>query len=328
MAVRVDRPQIVGVAAKGVLRTDHQHMDSEITRLLNAHGVVTRDDVLAHVSRHVLDRFVSSRRLVPVQPKIYARPEQQERRDIRERAALLYAGSDAVLSHVSALRYWNLPVPDVSGAAIHVTVPRHVRRTSRPGIVIHRSLLSLDPLRRGGQPVTRLERSIVDSWTLLTGPDQRAPAIMATAERQTTPERLLAESLKHVNVKGRASLLSLCDALARGCRSELELWGLQHVFRSDRRLSHGVMQYPVALDSRMAYLDVAFVHERVAVELDGAAYHSGRVNRERDMRRDAALTALGWVVLRYSAWRLHQEPDAVRDEINAVLVTRRRQLAA
>ena len=46
------------------------------------------------------------------------------------------------------------------------------------------------------------------------------------------------------------------------------------------------------------------------------------------MRRDAALTALGWVVLRYSAWRLYAEPDAVREEINAVLVTRRRQLAA
>ena len=71
-----------------------------------------------------------------------------------------------------------------------------------------------------------------------------------------------------------------------------------------------------------------FVPERVAVELDGAAFHDGRINRERDMRRDAALSALGWVVLRFSYWRLHDEPDVVRDEIAAVLVTRRSQLAA
>ena len=205
----------------------------------------------------------------------------------------------------------------------------HVRRRTRPDVVnVHRTTRRVPTRSRGGVEITRLERSIVDSWPLLTGADQRAPAIVAVSERLTTPQRLLSEALMTSNVKGRAPLLSLCDALVRGCRSELELWGLHNVFRGDRRLSYGVMQYPVALDSRMAYLDVAFVHERVAVELDGAAYHSGRVNRERDMRRDAALTALGWVVLRYSAWRLHQEPDAVRDEINAVLVTRRRQLAA
>ena len=94
---------------------------------------------------------------------------------------------------------------------------------------------------------------------------------MAVSERLTTPQRLLSEALMTSNVKGRASLLSLCDALVRGCRSDIELCGLPHVFRGDRRLSHAVMQYPVALDSRMAHLDVAFVHERVAVELDGAA---------------------------------------------------------
>jgi very-short-patch-repair endonuclease len=100
------------------------------------------------------------------------------------------------------------------------------------------------------------------------------------------------------------------------------------VFRDDRRFRDGVWQHPVVLESRTVYLDLAFVEERVAVELDGAAFHDGRANRERDLRRDAALIALGWVVLRFSYWRLHDEPDLVCDEIAAVLETRRRQLAA
>jgi hypothetical protein len=41
-----------------------------------------------------------------------------------------------------------------------------------------------------------------------------------------------------------------------------------------------------------------------------------------------ALSALGWLVLRFSYWRIHDEPDVVRNEIPAVLDTRRRQLAA
>lgn len=97
---------------------------------------------------------------------------------------------------------------------------------------------------------------------------------------------------------------------------------------ADPRFAHGVRQLPVQLGSRVVYLDLAFERERVVVELDGALYHDGRVNRERDMRRDAALTALGWVVLRFSYQRMYEEPEAIRTEVAAVLETRRRQLAA
>jgi very-short-patch-repair endonuclease len=130
------------------------------------------------------------------------------------------------------------------------------------------------------------------------------------------------------NLPGRASLLALCDALADGCRSELELWGLRHVFRDDRRFAHGVRQLPVSLGSRVVYLDLAFLTERVAVELDGAGYHGTPEQRERDMRRDAALSALGWIVLRFSYRRLPADPEGVRNEVDAVLRIRRRQLPA
>ena len=175
--------------------------------------------------------------------------------------------------------------------------------------------------------MTPVDRSIVDSWPLLTGPEQRAPAIVAVSERMTTPNRLLAEAIRIHNYKGRASLLALCGVLATGCRSELEVWGLRHVFK-DPRFAHGVRQLPVRLDERVVYLDLAFERERVAIELDGAAYHSGRANRERDMRRDAPLIAMGWVVLRYSYDRLHAEPETARREVYEVLCVRRRQLAA
>jgi very-short-patch-repair endonuclease len=169
---------------------------------------------------------------------------------------------------------------------------------------------------------------VIDSWPLLAGPDQRAPAIVAVAERRTTAQRLMSEARSRSNLRGRASLLALCDALADGCRSELELWGLRHVFRDDSRFAHGIRQLPVQLEAQVVYLDLAFMTERVAIELDGAAYHGTPEQRERDMRRDNALSALGWIVLRFSYHRLHTDPEGVRNEVDAVLRTRRRQLAA
>ena len=54
---------------------------------------------------------------------------------------------------------------------------------------------------------------------------------------------------------------------------------------------------------------------RVAVELDGAAFHGSREARERDLRRDTALAAAGWIVLRFSYARLIADPDGCRREI-------------
>ncbi|SDO57141.1 hypothetical protein SAMN05660199_02188 [Klenkia soli] len=50
-------------------------------------------------------------------------------------------------------------------------------------------------------------------------------------------------------------------------------------------------QDEVGLSGRRVRLDAAWPDLRVAVELDGHRFHSSRVDRERDMRRDTALAA-------------------------------------
>jgi very-short-patch-repair endonuclease len=51
-------------------------------------------------------------------------------------------------------------------------------------------------------------------------------------------------------------------------------------------------------------------------------FHFGRAGRERDVRRDATLAALGIVVVRYSYQRLMTEPEQVRREVLAILAAR------
>ena len=84
-----------------------------------------------------------------------------------------------------------------------------------------------------------------------------------------------------------------------------------------------VQQHPVVLPFGTVHLDAAVPELRLAIELDGAAFHGSAVDRERDTRRDVALAALGWVVLRFSYRRLTTDPEACRREILQVCAARR-----
>jgi very-short-patch-repair endonuclease len=70
-------------------------------------------------------------------------------------------------------------------------------------------------------------------------------------------------------------------------------------------------------------VDLGFEEERVAVEMDGERWHSTPQQRERDRRRDAALAAIGWVVLRLSHDRLHRDVGGCRSDVLAALAARR-----
>ncbi|WP_269059719.1 endonuclease domain-containing protein [Catellatospora vulcania] len=78
------------------------------------------------------------------------------------------------------------------------------------------------------------------------------------------------------------------------------------------------------MGERTVALDLLDEDTGLNIELDGVAYHSSRQDRERDLRRDAALTALGYTVVRYTGARLMREPDAVRSEVARMLATRAR----
>ena len=122
---------------------------------------------------------------------------------------------------------------------------------------------------------------------------------------------------------GRRALTTLLDLIDRGCESELEIWGVLHVLPGPPRVPAPVQQYAIRLpNGRLVRADAAYVDARVAVELDGAAFHGSRDARERDIRRDSALAGLDGLVLRYSFARAMSDPDGCRREIETVVLRR------
>jgi very-short-patch-repair endonuclease len=68
-------------------------------------------------------------------------------------------------------------------------------------------------------------------------------------------------------------------------------------------------------------LDITFSRQRIAIEIDGRAWHVAPDRFHRDRRRQNALVLAGWTVLRFT-WRdLAQRPEQVIAEIRAALAS-------
>jgi len=303
-------------------------MAHDVNTLVGPHGVVRADELVRRVDRHTVARWVRRGRLLRPHPGVLVLPELFGEWRTRALAAVL--ATDGVLSHWSALAQWRVGPP---GGPVHVSVPAARRALRSPGLVVHR-VRSLDPDRIGGLPVTPLPRAVVDSWGLALAAGgrprdvetARSAVITTIRERQVTPTALRAGVAGRPALPGRPDLLDLIAKVEGGSHSELEIWGVDHVLTGPGMPAF-VRQFPVALARGSVRLDAAIPELRVAIEFDGAAFHGDQTARERDIRRDAALAALGWVVLRFSYRRLRSEPESCRREILGVCAARRSLLA-
>jgi REase_MTES_1575 len=290
-------------------------------------GVITRTEALRIVEHHILDRAVSGRAIVRVFPGTFVLADLANDVDAIDRAALAYVPGSA-LSHTSALRIWRVPFVAVDGRH-HLSVAPRAQVRDRDRLVVHRrdgfGVSSPPTMSRHGKRVTRLEWAIIDSWPLLAAGEQRGPAIAAVSGGQTTGARLLSALSRIDRPAGAASMRALFPLLSLGCRSELELWGHDHLF-ADPALPRVALQHVVETPAGTFILDRAHLAEQVGVELDGAAWHGSSEQRERDVRRDAALATIGWLIVRFTHCRLRDDPTGCRAQLHAVLERRRRQL--
>lgn len=289
--------------------------------LMRHHGAASRGQLLAVLTRSRLDHEVARGELVAPFPRAYCRPWDADIPRIRQAAALASVGPPAALSHVTALQRWELLAP--FSDRVHVTVPIGRHPIGRaPGLVVHRTRVPTRTQAVGGLRIVAPEFAVVRSWPMIVGLDQRAPAILAVRKRLVTPATLRETATSAVGMPGRGALLRLVALLAAGCESDLELWGHLHVFDVPE-LRHAVRQKLVQVQGEWYRLDLAYSAEQVAVELDGYRYHSTRAQRERDMRRDAALASIDWLTLRFSHERLHDDIAGCRRDTLAALAARR-----
>ncbi|MFD2093109.1 endonuclease domain-containing protein [Blastococcus deserti] len=228
------------------------------------------------------------------------------------------------MSHRSALALWDLAPP---GGPIHLSVEHTRSGRGTAGVVLHRTRALADTLRRvDGLPVSCVERAVVDTWGApggLSRAEVRAAAIEAVRRRLCLPRQLSAEVERRPCLRSRGALGQLVGLLADGCRSELEIWGCLNVLRGPGMPAF-TLQHRVEVAGERFILDAACEQVLLAVEMDGAAWHGSRSQREKDIRRDALLATIGWQTLRFGHRRLTSAPDGCRRDIRSAYTARRR----
>jgi very-short-patch-repair endonuclease len=307
------------------IRRNSRFVQSELITAMERRGaVITRAEALQITTRQVVDNAIRRQAIVRVFPATYALARSATSEAVLRRAALAYVRSGA-LSHTTGLASWRIPHVPLD-SRIHVTTEPGNQAKAGSALVVHRrsgfAVGAPDTIVVDGLPVVRLERAIVESWPLLVPSERRGPALVAVREGRTTANRLITQLAPMANVAGRAEMAELFGLLAIGCRSELELWGHNQVFTShDLPAAH--LQYVVTTEAGTFILDRAYLEEMVGVELDGAAWHGSAAQRERDVRRDAALAAAGWLIVRFTHRRLTTDPAGCRADLRRIIETRR-----
>jgi Protein of unknown function (DUF559) len=231
-------------------------------------------------------------------------------------AAVLACGEGAALSHLSAAVHWNLlnydaPQPEVTAPA---------SRKGVPGIRLHRShsLDAQDTTNHQGIPTTTVHRTLLDIAAQV--PEHHLERALAQAERlqlydHRAIESVIARSNGH---RGTKRLTKAIDAGPQFTRGELEA-RMQRLARQ-----HGLPQPECntsldAPDHPHTEVDAYFPAHHLIVETDGWDTHKTRQAFESDRAKDAALTAAGYTVVRFTWRQLRDEPQTVADRLKAIM---------
>jgi very-short-patch-repair endonuclease len=294
----------------------------DVAKVLGPEGWATWDELTARVDRKTVLRWTAAGALVRLEQGVYASAAAATEWRTRVEAAVRSRG--AVASHRTALALWGLAPP---GGPVHLSVERGRSNRGSGGVVLHRTAELADAVRRvDGVAVTCAERAIVEAWGRPAGLSRaavRAAAITAVRRRLCGPRELMYELARRPQLPARAGLWALIQLLADGCQSELEIWGCLNVLRAPG-MPPFTQQHAVVVAGRRVLLDAAYEEVLLAVEMDGAAWHGSREQREKDIRRDALVATVGWQTLRFSYARMTGAPAGCQADIRSAYEVRLR----
>lgn len=280
--------------------------------------VRTREQLLAELGRRELDRAVAAGRWQRVLRGAYA-PAGPVDLGVRARAACCLLPPTCVVADRSLLWLLGVDVLPTGPPVLEVVVPRGAVVPRRAGVRARTAALpSRDRVVLAGVPALRPARAVADLLRALPFVEAVVVADAAQRVRLCTRDGLASELERHAGLRGvrqarRALVVS--DPRAESppetrLRLLLTAAGLAPVPQHDVHDADGRW---------LARVDLAVPAARLAVEYDGRDAHltGGAFVRER--RRQNALLAAGWTVLRYTAADLRSQPYAVVAEVRRAL---------
>jgi very-short-patch-repair endonuclease len=216
-------------------------------------------------------------------------------------AAVLACGPGAVLSHMSAASHWGLLHTDQTRVDVTALRGRH----GAPGIRLHRSrsLDAQDTTIHEGIPITTVSRTLLD-LAATTRADQLERALAQAMHLRLYDQRAIDDVIVRSN--GHRGTKVLKQATRQEPKLTKGKWEAR-MLRLVRgaRLPDPICNRPLhAPDHGECKPDFYWPAHNLIVETDGWESHGTLAAFRSDRAKDAALTAAGYRVVRFT-WDTH-----------------------
>lgn len=276
-------------------------------------GVITLEQARdAGLSRRAVHGRVQSGRWRRCGRGVYFVDDRPFTDEARIRAAVWGYGRRAVASGLTAAWWHGLTrfAPNVA----EVTVPRDSHGRRHDGTrVRRRDLPGVDVVEVNGLRVTSLPLTVVEAAAQRGG---GAKLMDNALQRCVDLDSLWRTHLRNKGRTGAPRSRRLLQAASDGARSEAER--LLHKLLREAGITGWKANHPVG-----GYrVDVGFPQQKVAIEVDGFAYHSGADAFQIDRLRQNDITLARWQVLRFTWLDLTEYPERVVRLIRAAISAR------
>lgn len=248
--------------------------------------------------RGVVDRVVHGVFLVGGAPLTY-----------RAQLWVAVLATSGVLGFATAAELWGITAE--RSERVHLIVPHSRRVSAPPRTVVHRIDLPQGQVREHVHlPVTARAWTVLDQLAEVSAPEAARLADRALQRRWISRRDLETRLSEFPRRPGNRQLRRLAVSVGDGAAAESER--RLHRLLRNAGIRGWEANCPVWVDGELvAVVDVAFPADRVAIEVDGMAYHVDVDRFRRDRSRQNDLVALGWTVLRFTWADLTDRPGYV-----------------
>lgn len=278
--------------------------------LRGSDGIITLAQAKrAGLSEDAVSRCLRSGHWRRCGPSVYFVDDRPYTDAARIRAAVWSYGAQAAASGLAAAYWHGLTkfAPDI----VEVTVPRNSNGRCHAGSKVRRrSLRTVDLETYRDLRVTRLALTVVEA---AARPGGGVKILDSALQRRVELHELWRAHIRNKGRYGSPAARMLLQAAGDGAHSQAERLLIQLLKAAKItgwRANHPVAGYRV---------DVGFPKQKVAIEVDGFAFHSDSEDFHQDRVRQNAIALAGWQVLRFTWLDLTEYPARVIAEIQSAI---------
>ena len=273
-------------------------------------GVLTLHQAVAlGMSASTVQRRTGDGSWQRLHPRVYLVGGHRLTDEVRVRAAWLWAGEDACVSGPAAA-YWH-GMLDRAPPTVELTVPHRCKPRSRRGITVRRrDLAPVDLVETRDVRLTAASLTTLETAVALQEGSAFLDRALQRYVRFPTVYRAYCRNLGRYGSSSAGHLLVAAADRADSAAERL----LVRILR-DAGITGWVLGHPFG----PWRIDLAFPRHKVAIEVDGWAWHVDADRFRNDRRKQNALVRAGWDPLRFTGPDLDGRPYAGVAQILATL---------